>query len=106
MDLGELQGELVPWTEHNFPDAESWHALLGVQEEAGELAHAHLKAVQGIRTNEDHRAQKIDAVADIVIFLANYCNLEGINMTDAVAEAWAEVKKRDWRVELEGTARP
>ena len=34
-------------------------------EELGELSHAHLKALQGVRVNEDHDAKKLDAVQKV-----------------------------------------
>ncbi len=95
--LETLQKEQGAWQEKNFGPSPSWHALLGVQEEAGELCHAHLKSVQGIRTNENHQAAKIDAVGDIVIYLAAYCNLEGIDLQLAVEQTWQEVSQRNWK---------
>lgn len=95
--LRKLQDEQRPWVQHNFGDRPSWMPLLGVMEEVGELAHAHLKKAQGIRTNEDHDAKAADAVADIVIFLADYCSTVGIDLESVVLETWAEVRKRDWK---------
>ncbi len=59
--------------------------------------HSHLKAVQGIRNNENHAAKKKDSVGDIVIYLADYCTAEGIDFQNAVETAWNEVKQRDWK---------
>lgn len=71
----QLQAELRPWVEHNFGKRPSWQPALGLQEEAGELAHAVLKKAQGIRgTPEKHDAAIRDAVADLAIFLADWCN--------------------------------
>jgi len=95
--LRQLQDEQRPWVQHNFGDRPSWWPLLGVMEELGELAHAHLKKAQGIRTNEDHDAKAADAVADIVIFLADYCSAVGIDLESVVRDTWAEVRTRDWR---------
>lgn len=94
MNLRELQQEASQWAKKNFPDAKPYQPLLGVAEEIGELCHAHLKAEQGIRnsTHED----KVDAVADIVIFLLHYCTLNDIDIDSAVQETWAKVSKRDW----------
>jgi NTP pyrophosphatase (non-canonical NTP hydrolase) len=98
MNLRDLQLQLGPWTEHNFGPRPSWQPLLGVQEEVGELAHAHLKAAQGIRgTPAEHAAAKFDAVGDILIFLADYCNRESIDMQQALEDTWAQVSKRDWK---------
>jgi NTP pyrophosphatase (non-canonical NTP hydrolase) len=72
--------------------------LLGLVEEVGELSHAHLKQEQGIRgTVESYRSKKIDAVGDIVIFLANYCTQQGLSFEECVLSAWNEVKQRDWQ---------
>ena len=97
MDFARLQAEQRPWVEHNFGKRPSYWPLLGAVEEIGELAHAHLKAEQGIRTGEDHAANKKDAVADIIIYLADYCSAEGIDLQSVVEETWAEVKQRDWK---------
>jgi NTP pyrophosphatase (non-canonical NTP hydrolase) len=95
--LSKLQREVAEWGRHNFPDAVPWMALMGVVEEIGELAHAHLKEREGIRgTSEQHHAEKIDAIGDTVIFLAHYCALSGIDFEQAVNDTWAKVCKRDW----------
>lgn len=95
--LQTLQNEIGPWALHNFGEQASYRPLLGVAEEVGELCHAHLKDEQGIRTTEDHSEKKVDAVADIMIYLAHYCHLEGINLEQAISETWEIVKKRDWK---------
>ena len=115
--LRVLQAEQVSWVKHNFGDRPAWQPLLGLMEEIGELteatggnqhitelvrvlgrlAHADLKSFQGIRTNEDHDAKAKDAVADIVIFLADYCSARGWDMEDIVQSTWDQVKRRDWK---------
>jgi NTP pyrophosphatase (non-canonical NTP hydrolase) len=95
--IRELQEQVAIWVAKNFDHTEGWRPLLGVVEEVGELSHAHLKQVQGIRTQEKHQEKKIDAVADIVIFLCDYCNMEGIDLQKAIEETWKVVKKRDWQ---------
>lgn len=106
MNLRELQEEQKPWIEHNFGGRPSWQPLLGALEELGELAHAHLKDAQGIRTGEQHRAAKVDAVADVVIFLADYCTAEGIDFQAALEDTWSTVKKRDWKADPEHAHEP
>jgi NTP pyrophosphatase (non-canonical NTP hydrolase) len=97
MNLSTLQAEVSVWGKRNFPKAKTYHPLLGVQEEAGELAHAHLKAEQGIRgTPEEHHEAKCDAIADILIFLAHYCELNKIDMEGEVTKTWHQVRSRDW----------
>ncbi len=95
--LRELQTQHRKWMWENFGNVESYRPLLGVMEEVGELAHAHLKQVDGIRTEIDPTAAKRDAVGDIVIFLAGYCSQEGIDLESAVAETWERVKQRNYR---------
>jgi len=97
MTLDQLQSEVEEWTAKNFPNTKPYQPLLGVQEEVGELSHAHLKMEQSIRgTTEQHENAKRDAIGDIVIYLADYCNKNRINFQQAVALTWHEVKKRDW----------
>lgn len=95
--LRQLQTEQRAWAQHNFPGRDPWQPLLGVVEEVGELSHAHLKAEQGIRTNQDHAAAKIDAIGDIVIYLADYCSANGICLHTAVETTWRMVQRRDWQ---------
>lgn len=98
LTLKQLQEEQCDWVNHNFPGREAYYPLLGALEELGELAHAHLKSLQGIRgTPEHHHASKVDAVADTIIFLADYCTANGIDMQDALEKTWASVKMRDWK---------
>lgn len=97
MNLQILQYEVAEWGKRNFPNALPHQPLLGVAEETGELSHAHLKMEQGIRgTLEEHKAAKIDAVGDIMVFLSHYCSLNDINLDYAVTKTWNEVKQRDW----------
>ena len=85
------------WSRSNFGDQPSYLPLLGVAEETGELCHAHLKGEQGIRhTPTEVRALKIDAIGDIIIYLADYCEREGISLAEAVEKTWEVVEKRIW----------
>jgi NTP pyrophosphatase (non-canonical NTP hydrolase) len=63
-------------------------------EEVGELAHAHLKMEQGIRAA--NRAEAQDALGDILIYMASYCNTNGYDMATCLENAWEEVSQRDW----------
>ena len=94
--LKKLQEEQKVWGLNNFGPQPGYRMLLGATEELGELCHAHLKTEQGIRVNENHEEAKVDAVGDIVIYLAGYCNSEGINFEVAVKETWDRVKQRNW----------
>lgn len=101
-DLGVLQAQHAAWEAANFPldMNKPYRSLLGAMEELGELAHAQLKGEQAIRgTPEEHLAESIDAVGDIVIYLAGYCTKLGINMEEAVWQTWRKVRERDWRAD-------
>jgi len=96
-NLAQLQAEVWEWTKRNFPNKKPHQPLLGALEELGELAHSHLKAEQGIRgTSEEHHTAKIDAVADTIIYLADYATQNGISLQAAVETTWRRVKARDW----------
>ena len=103
MDLRQLQIEQEPWVDHNFEPgntrnpARAFKPLLGAVEEIGELAHAHLKSLQGIRTDQDHTAKAKDAVGDVVIYLADYCTAMGYDFQECVEGTWNHVKTRDWQ---------
>jgi hypothetical protein len=62
------------WVAHNFPNDnpkdEALASLMGIIEEVGELAHAHLKQRQNIRGNPaKHVADAKDAVGDATVYL-------------------------------------
>lgn len=97
MDLRELQSQISRWSQYNFPNNKPHMPLLGVAEEVGELCHAHLKLEQGIRgTPEALRDKAADAVGDILIYLADYCSRNSIDMDAALELALHEVLSRDW----------
>jgi NTP pyrophosphatase (non-canonical NTP hydrolase) len=98
MRLRRLQEEHKVWREHNFPNSEDIDPFLGIVEEVGELSHAILKARQGIRgTPAEHFEAKKDAVADILIYMADWANREGLDLETTLEDVWSEVKTRDWR---------
>lgn len=98
LSLFDLQRQQKEWADKNFPDRKDYQPLLGVTEEVGELCHAHLKSEQGIRGSlVEFKGKKVDAVGDIIIFLADYCNLNNIDMQNALETTWATVQQRDWR---------
>lgn len=97
LTLKDLQNQVAHWSKKNFPNNLPHHPLLGCQEELGELAHAHLKMEQGIRgTPEELILAKMDAVGDIIIYLADYCERNNLNLEACVTSTWDVVKKRDW----------
>jgi NTP pyrophosphatase (non-canonical NTP hydrolase) len=94
----QLQEENAAWAARNFGPANyPERSLLGVVEEVGELAHAVLKGLQGIRgSQQEHQLAAKDAVGDVVIYLADFCTRSGFDFGECVQEAWDEVKARDW----------
>ncbi len=95
--LVQIQSEILQWALKNFGDVPSWQPLLGCQEELGELTHHHLKREQRIRTNEDHREGQKDSVGDLMIYLMDYCNREGLILDQIINDTWEKVSRRDWR---------
>ena len=95
------QDEHRMWLRHNFPDQDPYEPLLGLMEEVGELAHAHLKHKQGIRglAGLEAQAAKIDAVGDIFVYLMSYCNANDIDLETAITDTWAQVRERDWQAD-------
>lgn len=97
LTLSRLQREVGHWSRKNFPKNQPHHPLLGACEEIGELCHAHLKAEQGIRgTPAEHRAAGEDAIGDILVYLADYCERMGYDFQEALVKTWEQVKRRDW----------
>lgn len=71
--LRQIQAEQRPWVAHNFGDRPSWMPLLGLVEEAGELAEADSERdLNGIS----------DALSDIMIFALDYCSAMGWDAGD------------------------
>jgi NTP pyrophosphatase (non-canonical NTP hydrolase) len=97
MNLTDLQIEVAAWQTRQPWEQNANDPLLGLIEEVGELSHAHLKMKQGIRgTKEEHQEAKEDAVGDILIYLADYCNKNQINMNQSMVFTWAKVSERNW----------
>ncbi len=98
IDLQAIQTEVGKWSQTNFGDNPPGWKLLGVVEEVGELCHAELKGLQGIRHSVDEiHSLKVDAIGDIVIYLLDYCYKSGISFEYAIQATWRNiVSKRDW----------
>jgi len=109
----ELQVVTGQWRDHNFPVSDdhndleqaAFEQLAGIVEEMGEISHAFLKQVQGIRKNEDLQDKEMDAIGDLVIYLCGYCDRRGYSLFECIARAWNEVKDRDW-IKWPETGRP
>ena len=100
LTFARLQSEHADWARRNFGDPKlgAVGSILGAMEELGELAHATLKQSQGIRgTDEQHDASAKDAVADVIIFLADFMTRRGWDLQATMEHVWGEVKQRNWR---------
>lgn len=87
------------WREANFPPDHRTTEMqaLGIAEEAGELCHAVLKRVQGIRgTPEEHLATIADALGDLFIYSCGVASNEGLDLHDIYRKTWDAVARRDW----------
>jgi len=101
MNLRKIQDDLGRWQRKNFLDTGPEWLLLGAVEEMGELTHLVLKRRQGIREAKTKSKEELkllveDAVADIVIYLINFCNLEDIDFQGALQRTVEHILKRDW----------
>jgi len=98
MTLAQLQDEVSQWSRYNFPRNKDHHPLMGAVEELGELHHVRLKYEQGIRGYDADKyiADSEDAIADIIIYLADYCGRNGLDLQRAIDTVWPQVKERDW----------
>ena len=93
-----VQNESGAWRNKAYPDTANIELqALGVCEEAGELAHAVLKFKQGIRgyDSEKTRTEVSDAIGDIFIYACGVADHLGINVVNAIEEAWDHVKNRN-----------
>jgi NTP pyrophosphatase (non-canonical NTP hydrolase) len=111
VDLRRLQQAHAKWRAHNFPSGKEWHPLVGVSEELGEAAtaflrivsaagrvdHGYLKQSQGIRISEDHRAEIVDAIGDMLLYTIDFANRIDIDLADTLRITWSEVSARDWQ---------
>ena len=116
LTIAQLQQEIAEWGAYNFPLVQThrYWPLLGMLEENGELAepiliawltkllgkttHAHLKIEQGIRGRpEKLNAEARDAIADMFIYCAHYCEMRGWDLQNIILTTWDQVKSRDWQ---------
>jgi len=98
--LSKIQEEVWLWSYANFGSrsgACGVDQFIGIVEEVGELAHALLKQIQGIRQGEDLREKERDAVGDIMIYLLDFCARRGYSAEEVLNETWELVKKRNWK---------
>lgn len=98
VDLRKIQREQNSWSKKNFGNSPPYRPVLGVCEEAGELAHHQLKMEQGIRgSRAEHLSGMYDSIGDIAVYLLQVCNNHGWDFSDLVSEVWDRVKERNWK---------
>lgn len=107
-DLQTLQREVADWSRENFGDNVSkWtgqklfsqNALTGLVEEVGDLNGITIQYHQGRRgydpTTEEGQKKYVsnrnDAIADIMIFLMDYCDREGVDLLTVVNDTWTNI---------------
>lgn len=97
MSFRDIERAVRDWARYNFPDTTAEKQFFGMVEELGELAHAVLKADQGIRGySPEDTAEAQDAVGDLLIFLINFCDRNNWDVLNVLRDTWAEVRERDW----------
>lgn len=102
--MRDIQAAHFEWASRNFPMPDEGRQILrcalGVSEEAGELAHAILKADQGIRGNQSkHDEDAKDAIGDIVLYAMHLCSLKGWDLHSIVQDTATKVLERDWQAD-------
>lgn len=99
-----LQVRMARWQARNFGYQPIEREVLGVSEEAGELAHAVLKGLQGIRGMDDreaYRAKAADALADIAIYSMQVATSLRIDYGTIIQATAEKVLERDWKKKAE-----
>lgn len=102
IDLRAIQQEHREWADRNFPNENLEQATLGAAEEIGELCHAVLKRVQGIRGYDDDEKFQLeagDAIGDCIIFLLSVCDHSKLDLAEVIKATWGRVRMRDWNAD-------
>jgi NTP pyrophosphatase (non-canonical NTP hydrolase) len=93
------QKEFANWQKYNFGETDIHEMILGVCEEAGEMAHWYLKGKQNIRgANESITKEKIaDAFGDVVVFGIQAMTCIGMDAEEVLKKVFDEVLARNWK---------
>lgn len=76
----QLQTEVGEWSKENFPGQPDVNPFLGSAEEAGELAEV-------IRMDQNPDKEELDAVGDILVYLADFCSKRDLEYQRAYEES-------------------
>lgn len=96
--LGKVQRESHKWRQKAYPTTSTPELqTLGMAEEVGEVAHAVLKNVQGIRGYdlEKTKAEVGDGLADVIIYACGIASAFGLDLEDELLKAWTHVRDRN-----------
>jgi len=87
MTYEELETAIIDWAKarHIIPNATPMSQFLKAVAEMGELADA---------VNKLDGRGIIDGVGDVMVCLINFCELQGIKLTDCLEYAYDEIKDR------------
>lgn len=110
--LQQLQNEIGQWSQDQFGEnvsrvsgfpLGSQNALTGIVEEVGELNHVTICHHQGRRGYDDpakYKADRDDALADILIFMCDYAHRERTDLLTLLNQTWDKVVSKrtvgDW----------
>lgn len=95
--LNDLLIEVGVWIDSRFPDDTIERRGLILAEETGEIVRCILKAAQQIRGGSDHWNDQLpDEVGDGLISLLGICHRAGIDVDQAIALRWREVRQRTY----------
>jgi NTP pyrophosphatase (non-canonical NTP hydrolase) len=100
-----LQVQLARWQTKNFGHVPLEQKTLGVCEEAGELAHAVLKGIQGIRgldARDQFLTEAGDAIADCTVYLMQVCTSLRLDFGTLLFGIATHVMERDWKADPNG----
>jgi NTP pyrophosphatase (non-canonical NTP hydrolase) len=82
MEFSQLQEEVYEWSENNFPGQPAVNPHLGTSEEVGELADR-------VDFGEKPTEEELDAIGDILVYLADFCGRRNLDYQQIVDEAEA-----------------
>lgn len=99
-DLEAAQAALGEWSREQFGDQDAVNPLVGAQEELGEVARLELKQRQGIRQDELADEPVEQEVADVVIYLMDYCERRDIDLAEGLDASLDKVLDRDFDADV------
>jgi NTP pyrophosphatase (non-canonical NTP hydrolase) len=95
-DVAQTQEAIYEWSLEQFGDQDPENPLIGAQEELGEVSRIVLKGKQGIRQEELADEDLEMEVADIVIYLMDFCARNDVDLAEGLHRARTKVLDRDF----------